>query len=51
MLIVILLVAFVLVPLIDLVLKENAQFFVKVIVYVMALLYVLYGVFILKATV
>ena len=48
-LIVILLVAYVLVPLIDLTLNERARYAVKVVVYILALLWVIFTVFFAKA--
>lgn len=42
LIVVILLAAFVIVPLLELTLKEQAQFFAKVIVYALALIYVGY---------
>ena len=45
LIVIILLVAYVIIPLIDLTLKENALFFGKVLVYVGTLVYVLWGIF------
>jgi hypothetical protein len=44
--VVILLVAFILVPLIDLTLKEQALFFAKLLVYVGALVFILWALFV-----
>jgi len=46
LIVIILLVAFVLVPLLDLCLKEQALFFAKVLVYVLALFIVLWALFV-----
>ena len=45
LIVIILLVAYIIVPLFDLCLKENALFFSKVLVYILALVYVLWGLF------
>jgi hypothetical protein len=51
LIVVILLVAFIIVPLIELTLKEQVQFFAKLLVYVLALVYILYALITAKALV